>query len=224
VTARADTDAIAGLAAAYGGIGALAAGLSRHDLLAPTRCHGWIVADVLYHQLGDAQRALAAFASPVGGPADRDRLSYWTGFGEEVAGTDPIPGIWAVKRSAAAFSDGRGAVLIWGDTAPAAVEAARRADPDGFVATQGHVLAVPDFVATLVTEAVLHHLDMVVALPDAPRPQAPAVAIALETLDGLLAARGGTRAAGWTDEEYLLVAAGREPAPDGYASLLPLIS
>lgn len=75
-------------------------------------------------------------------------------------------------------------VRIWADTAPAAVRAAGTADPQGCITTQGHVLRVADFLATLTTEAVLHHLD------DAVRP------------------------ADWDDLTYLLKATGREPLTD----------
>ena len=41
-------------------------------------------------------------------------------------------------------------------------EGAHRADPAALVATQGHVLTVRDLAQTLVVEAALHHLDLVV--------------------------------------------------------------
>lgn len=219
--------ALDALTCAYGGISNLAASVSRTDLLAPSRCRGWVVADVLFHQLGDAQRALAAFATPVDGPSDRDLVSYWTGFAEDAtaAGVDPVAGIWATKRATAAYKDGRGGVLMWSDTAPAAVRAAGRADPNGCIATQGHVLAVPDFIATLVTEAVIHHLDMIVDLPGQAEPADAAVAVATQTIDGLLDRRspGATCPAGWTAKQYLLRATGREPATGPLADLFPVL-
>jgi hypothetical protein len=221
--------ASAALERAYGRISDLAADLSAHQLLSATRCHGWVVADVLFHVLADAQRALAAFASPADGPADRDFVTYWTGFAAEPAGASgSVEGIWSVKRSAAAFHNGLGGALIWRDTAPAAVRAARLASSDGFIETQGHVLAVPDFIATLVTEAVIHHYDMVVNLPDAPVPDDTAVAVATQTLDGLLALKSTDPSAvwpmGWTAREYVLRATGREAAADPLADLFPLLS
>src|SRR5215218_8702574 len=65
---------------AYSTVGEFTAGLSRADLLAFSRCRGWVVADVLFHVLCDAQRALVALASPAPGPPDRDFVSYWTAF------------------------------------------------------------------------------------------------------------------------------------------------
>ena len=78
----------------------------------------------------------------------------------------------------------------------------------GCVATQGHVLAVPDFLATLVTEAVIHHLDLTVQLTGMPAPDPVAVALTERTLDGLLGP-ATRRPAAWTSEEYLLKATGR---------------
>ena len=143
--------ALVGLDRAYTGVGDLTASLSRQDLLAFSRCHGWVVADVLFHLLCDAQRALVALASPAPGPPDRDFVTYWPGFAAEPH--DPVPSAWWVRRFTGAFLDGTGVVALWQETAPAAVRAAGRADPDGHVTTQGHVLAIPDFLATLATEA-----------------------------------------------------------------------
>src|SRR5205814_8994710 len=140
------------------------------------------------------------------GPPDRDFVTYWTGFAAE--SDDPAAAAWWVRRSTAAFRDGTGVVALWQETAPAAVRAAGRADPDGHITTQGHVLAVPDFLATLVTEAVIHHLDMTVHLTGTPDPDPRAVALATRTLDGLLGA-GGSRPDAWTAEEYLLKGTGR---------------
>jgi hypothetical protein len=200
--------ALAGLDRAYTGVNDLTANLSRQDLLAFSRCHGWVVADVLFHLLCDAQRALVALASPAPGPPDRDFVTYWPGFAAEAR--DPAPAAWWVRRFTGAFLDGTGVVALWRETAPAAVRAAGRADPDGHISTQGHVLAVPDFLATLTTEAVIHHLDMTVHLAGAPAPDPQAVALATGTLDGLLGA-GTPRPDRWTAEEYLLKGTGRAP-------------
>jgi len=188
---------------AYGAVSELATALKPHDLLAFSRCHGWVVADVLFHLLCDAQRALVALASPAPGPPDRDFVTYWSGFTAEAS--DP-QAVWWVRRSAAAFRDGTGIAALWLETAPAAVRAAQAAAPDGHITTQGHVLAVPDLLATLATEAVIHHLDMTVELHRAPSPHPAAMVVAARTLDGLL---GAPRPERWSAEEYLLKATGR---------------
>ncbi len=215
-------DARDGLAAAYQGVDRLVAGLSRTDLLAGTRCRGWLVADVLFHLLNDAQRALVALASPVPGPSDVDYVGYWRAFAADAGPEhDPVPDIWSIRRSAASHRDGVGTTLLWLDTSPAVVRAAGAANPDGFVTTQGHVLRVPDLLATLATEAAVHHLDLIVDLPRAPRPEMAALAVAVSTLDGLA---GAPRPSAWSVEEYVLKATGRAPLSgadhvDGYPLL-----
>ncbi|GIG89030.1 maleylpyruvate isomerase [Plantactinospora endophytica] len=194
------------LGAAYDRITSTVDGLADADLLRPTRCRGWLVVDLLLHLVLDAQRALVALASPAVGPADVDAVSYWR------SPDDPTEGRHAtwVRRSAAAFDRPGGVVRLWTDTAPAAARAAASADPLGYLTTQGHVLAVPEFVATLVTEAVVHHLDLTVDLPDAPAPDPAGVAVAVATLDGLLSDEA-IRPADWSDVDYLLKGTGRLP-------------
>jgi Mycothiol maleylpyruvate isomerase N-terminal domain len=53
------TAAVDALAAAYGNVTAAVDGLGEADLMRPSLCAGWDVADVPYHQLSDARRALA---------------------------------------------------------------------------------------------------------------------------------------------------------------------
>ena len=198
------------LAQAYDGITAVVTPLDDAALQRPTRCRGWLVADLLFHVLCDAQRALVALASPAPGPADVDDVSYWRAF---IPGGDDDASVkhaWWARRSAAAFDRPSGVVRIWSDTAPAAARAAAAADPDGYVTTQGHVLRVPDLLATLTTEAVIHHLDLVVDLPDAPLPAAAPTRVAVATVDGLLS-DDAVRPVGWDDRDYLLKATGRVP-------------
>ncbi|SIN27369.1 maleylpyruvate isomerase N-terminal domain-containing protein [Micromonospora cremea] len=199
------------LAQAYDGITAVVDGRDDADLQGPTRCRGWLVADLLFHVLGDAQRALVALASPADGPADVDDVSYWRGFPS--GGGDDARHAWWVRRSAAAFDLPSGIVRLWGETAPAAVRAAAAADPSGYVTTQGHVLRVADFLATLTTEAVVHHLDLTPELPGAPPPGPLAVRVAVATMDGLMS-DDAVRPTAWDDHEFLLKATGRLPLTD----------
>ncbi|MGQ5260680.1 maleylpyruvate isomerase N-terminal domain-containing protein [Micromonospora sp. ZYX-F-536] len=199
------------LAQAYDGITAVVDGRDDADLQRPTRCRGWLVADLLFHVLGDAQRALVALATPAAGPADVDDVTYWRGF--PAGGDDDARHAWWVRRSAAAFDRPTGIVRLWAETAPAAVRAARAADQAGYVATQGHVLRVPDFLATLTTEAVVHHLDLTPELPGAPPPGPLAVRVAVAAMDGLLS-DDTVRPTGWDDHEFLLKATGRLPLTD----------
>ncbi len=192
------------LDAAYAAITDVVAELSDSDVLLASGCRGWTVADLLLHVTGDAQRALVALHTPADGPADADFVSYWRAF---PTGDDRSANAQWVRRTAAAFARPAGVVAPWRETSAAARHAARTADLGGFVGTQGHVLAVPDFLATLVTEAAIHHLDLVVSLPGAPGPPAEAVAIAVSTLAGLAGAEG--LPAGWSPVEALRKGAGR---------------
>lgn len=196
------------LAQAYAGVTTVVQPLDEGALQLPTRCRGWLVADLLFHVLCDAQRALVALASPAPGPADVDEVTYWQDF--PAGGADSVRHAWWVRRSAAAFERPAGIVRLWSDTAPAAVRAAAAADPDGFVASQGHILAVPHFLATLTTEAVIHHLDLVLELPHAPPPSSAATSVATATMDGLLSDEA-VRPHEWSDAEFLLKASGRLP-------------
>jgi hypothetical protein len=195
-------------AAAYREFTAAVSGI---DLLQPTRCAGWAAVDLLFHVLCDAQRALVTLATPADGPPDVDYVTYWAPFKPGVDGADGHA--WWVRRSASAFTRPSGVVRVWQDTAPAAVRAALAADPAGFVATQGHVLAVPDFLATLATEAAIHHLDLQTDHPPAPE----ALELAGETLDALL----GTARPSQPDlPTYVLEATGRLPSDDKRFPLL----
>jgi hypothetical protein len=193
---------------AYVQVSEVAAGLDELTLMRQSRCAGWSVGDVLYHQLLDARRALRTFASPGRGPADRDDVSYWRPFS---ADGDIPPGSAAaaeharhVRIVASAFSPQK-LTWEWTETAEAARRAAR-ACPYQMVATQGHVLRATDFMATLAVEAAVHYLDMTVGLPDASPCDPLALDLVKRVLDELLAE---PPALGWDDETYVLKGTGR---------------
>ncbi|BCJ65511.1 maleylpyruvate isomerase N-terminal domain-containing protein [Polymorphospora rubra] len=208
MTAAFPLDASAALDATYAGITDVVGGIDDVDLLRPTRCRGLLVADLLVHLLADARRALLAFANPVAGPPDTDAVSYWRRYTVTRTSEDLVWDVWRHRRAAAAFERPDDIVDAWAETSAAAVGAARAAPYDAFVATQGRVLAVPDFVATLVTEAAVHHLDLIVELPEAPSPAPVVYGPAVTTLDGLLG-DDAVRPVRWGPAEYLLKATGR---------------
>jgi uncharacterized protein (TIGR03083 family) len=191
---------------AYGGITALVDGLDDYDLLRPTGCRGWTIADLLLHVTGDAQGALVAFATPTPEPATVDSVTYWHKFSGSSTDAAAAHAQW-VRRSAAAFERPSGVLGLWSETAPAAVRAARAFDPEGRLASQGHVFTRADFLAVLVTEAVIHHLDLIAYLPEAPEPDPSPAAITRATLDGLAGADGLPRS--WATREALLKGTGR---------------
>jgi hypothetical protein len=99
-------------------------------------------------------------------------------------------------------------VAQWTETATAAAYAAKALPADAKVATQGHVLAAGDFLATLAVEATIHHLDLVAGDRALAGPSGPGLAVTRETLDGVL---GQPVPADWDDVGYALKATGRAP-------------
>jgi hypothetical protein len=79
------------LGAVYQKVATVADGLGEADLMLPSRCAGWALSDLLYHQLLDARRALRAFASPAAGPPDVDDVSYWAEWSPAVGETGRAP-------------------------------------------------------------------------------------------------------------------------------------
>ena len=214
------------LDAVYRNVTAVAGGLGEADLMRPSRCAGWAVADVLYHELLDARRALRTFASPADRPPDRGDVSYWTDYapGGGGASVDGAPGGDAsggdalahaeesaaharyVRIAAAAYPPGALA-WEWSETAAAACRAGRACGHPA-VTTQGHVLTVTDFAATLAVEAAVHYLDLTVALPGAPAPEPASLGLVRRVLAGLL---GAPLPAAWDDVTAALKGTGRDP-------------
>ena len=194
------------LAVAYGELVDVVASLDDGDGWRPTGCVGWAVRDLTFHLLGDAQRALVAFATPAGRPADTDAVSYWA------------PDEWGDDGAANGRRFTRVAASMWTtfpplrdlhvETARAAVRAAARVPADEVVTTQGLALTVADLCTTLAVEAAVHQLDLVVAL-DRPGPRA--LAPVRETLDGLL---GRPVPLPWSDDHYARAGTGRVPLTD----------
>jgi uncharacterized protein (TIGR03083 family) len=202
------------LQAVYQNVTTVADGLSDADLMRPSRCAGWALGDVLYHQLLDARRALRTFASPSAEPPDADDVGYWRSYspeGEYAPGSgEAAAHARHVRIVAAAYPPGALA-WEWRETAAAACRAAR-ACPHEAVTTQGHVLTTADFIATLVVEAAVHYLDLTVGLPGAPPPDAASLALVRRVLDGLL---GTPMPGGWDDRIYALKGTGREEVTAG---------
>src|SRR5690348_13154263 len=164
--------------AGYQKVTSATAGLGEADLMRPSRCAGWAVADVLYHELLDARRALRTFASPADQSPDCDDVSYWTDYapsGSADFAEESAAHARYVRIAAAAYPPGALA-WEWSETAAAAVRAGRACTHQA-VTTQGHVLTVADFAATLAVEAAVHYLDLTVALPGSPAPDPASLAL-----------------------------------------------
>jgi uncharacterized protein (TIGR03083 family) len=192
------------MTASYQAVSADVDRLDEAALARPSRCLGWTRADLLYHMLLDAQRALITFASPATGSADVDFASYWAPFRPGRDGYDAHARF--VRRAASAFGSDLAIAGLWRETAAAAGRAAEVLPDQGALATQGHVLATGDFLATLAVEATIHHLDLVAGDEALAGPSGPGLAITRDTFDGIL---GSPAPAGWDDVEYALKATGR---------------
>lgn len=186
--------------------------LTDDQMLAASRCRGWVVADVVAHlHLGLAE-AVTAFAYRVDGPPDTDYLTYWSGY------PDPDPDatlgqIRFARLLSSAYGRPSGLLRHTRPTLDALRRFVAQAD-DGCVAFQGRTLTIGDFVATWAVEIAVHHLDVLVELTGLPEPD---LTLVVRTLDGL----GGdaARQAGWDDVAYVLAGTGRVPGPDGFPLL-----
>ncbi|SDM24396.1 maleylpyruvate isomerase N-terminal domain-containing protein [Allokutzneria albata] len=182
---------------------------------APTACTGWAVRDLVYHCLGDAQRALVALHSPTDAQPDRDAVTYWSDWSQDSdEGKVGAANGRRFNRTVAGmflhFEQLRDLHL---ETAAAALHAAEHTDPQQTVATQGHVLTAGDLMKTLAVEVTIHHLD----LPDAPPPSGAGLAEVRATLDGLL---GRPVPLPWDDAHYARAATGRAPLTPEERSIL----
>jgi len=195
------------LTQAYAGVTALLGGLDEVTMSRASRCTGWTVVDVLAHLLGDAQRALMACASPVDVAPSVDAPGYWRAWQGDADPVRAARGARFVRVQASAYRGPHGLLAQWRDTAQAAVRAVGARAPGETVATQGHLLTVADLTDTLVVEAVVHHLDCLLALPDAPAPAPGALAAAR----GSMAALAGTELPADDDAGWVLRGSGRLP-------------
>ncbi|MFE6684858.1 maleylpyruvate isomerase N-terminal domain-containing protein [Streptomyces sp. NPDC057743] len=208
-------DPVVTLRAACEGLAGVVAGLGDEESWLPTGCAGWAVRDLVFHCLSDVQRGLVALHTPADGPPDRDAVTYWRDWRPDRAGA-AHERRWA-RVGASMFPDFGPLRESYVETAAAVVVAATEADPERRVGTQGHVLTTRDMLATLAVEAAIHHLDLVVALPDAPGPAAAGLAAVRTTLDGLL---GRPVPVDWDDAHYARAATGRAPLTDAERRVL----
>ncbi len=179
---------------------------SEHDLLGPSRCHGWTRLDAVVHVVAGWQEMLAGLVCLVEEQPTVDAASYWPEFAAAFGGGDPVPALMAQRRRTAAYLRPADAVEQLHELA----ESLRRgvaALPDRACAWQGHVFAAGDFLAIWAVEHAVHHLDLCSSVP------APASALALTR--ATVEALAGPLPADWSDEKAVLVGAGRVPVPDG---------
>lgn len=189
--------------------------LGEDELALPSGCRGWSRADLLFHLLLDAQRALVTFATPADGPADADFISYWTPFQPGAHGYAAHARF--VRRVASSYRSDLVIAALWAETAAAAIRVAATLPAGIKVVTQGHVLSASDFLATLAVEATIHHLDLAAGDEALDGPSRAGLDIVRETLDGIL---GQPVPLAWADVDYALKATGRtELTADEHTSL-----
>jgi mycothiol maleylpyruvate isomerase-like protein len=185
----------------------LVAGLSDAELVAPTRCAGWLAAHLLVHVRLGLAGATGSFADPAGPdePTDRDFVSYWRDW---PAAAEPVTfgGVRWHWANASAYSVASEFRRHFADTAGAAAGISRRA-PTGRFRIQGHVMDAEDILAMWTVELVVHQLDLIAYLPGRQGPLPAALELTTLTLDGLLA--GARRPPSWDDATYVLKATGR---------------
>ena len=198
-------DPVSLLRATYGDLSAVLSSLTVEEGWEPTGCAGWTPVDLGFHLLSDARRALVTLHTPADRPPDTTAVDYWT------AWRPPAPGdeqeLWSTRVAASVHGGLPGIAGRYAETSAAAVVAAGRADLQAPVGTQGRVLTVADFLSTLVVEAAVHHLDLVVRL-DRPGPAAEPLAEVRRVLAGLLGAPLPGR---WDDVTAARRSTGREP-------------
>ncbi len=202
-----------------------AVGLPAEGFDRPSGCAGWLVRDLVCHLIIDAQDVLITLATPAETEPTRDALTYWTVSGTPPTGDDPLDAL--TVRLAAAYEDPGLLTFHLEDVGSAAGRAARLADPDLRVSTCGEVLTAGDYLSAYVLEWTLHHLDLVMHLPDAAGPPREGLARSREMIERI----GGTAfPSSFTDEDVLLVGTGRRAPTDAerrelgeLAAVLPFV-
>lgn len=198
----------------------VAAKLDPADLLAPTRCRGWLVLDLLTHVRLGLEEMLRGCTAPTRQDVTCDAASYWReqapGMpGESGADSAEVESAMYLRRVASAYSNPGSAVHHLVDAVDA-VRVAADGMATGPVRFQGHVLSSGDFLATWAVELVIHHLDLGLELR-LPVADADAVRLTRATLDALA---GAPLPRAWDDETAVLVATGRRtPSADEAAAL-----
>ncbi|PWW67110.1 uncharacterized protein (TIGR03083 family) [Actinokineospora spheciospongiae] len=155
--------------------------LTDERALNPSRCHGWVVADVLAHVHLGLQELLLGMQHTTGAEPTTDAADYWRATPPT---TDPdaegIDGLVFARRISAAYRRPTGLI---GHLRPTLEGLARAADRLGDTAVefQGHVLTSGDLLATWAVELAVHHLD----ITDEP-PAEPALRLAAATVRALV--------------------------------------
>jgi len=204
-TDRADVDLFA---RSWAALRAAVAELPDDDFERPSGCTGWLVRDLVYHLVIDAQDVLITLATPVDTEPTRNAVTYWNLSGTS-AGDDPFTAL--TVRVAAAYEEPRLLKFHLDDVGSAAGRVAELADPGARVSTQNQVLTVGDYLSAYVLEWTLHHLDLIANLPDVVGPPADGLSRSRAMLETIA---GAAFPASFSDADALLVGTGRRAPGD----------
>ncbi|MFE0266207.1 maleylpyruvate isomerase N-terminal domain-containing protein [Nocardiopsis alba] len=194
---------------------AAVADLPDEDFARPSGCTGWLVRDLVFHLVIDAQDVLITLVTPTEAPPTRDAATYWDVSASPPAGDGPFDAL--TVRLAAAYEEPRLLRYHLDDLGSAAGRAAGLADPDLRVETQGEVLTVRDYLDAYVLEWTLHHLDLIAHLPDVPGPPPESSTYARRLLERIA---GAPFPGSLTDEAALRVGTGRRAPTEAESSVL----
>lgn len=204
---------------------AAVAELLDEDFARPSGCAGWLVRDLVYHLIVDAQDILITLVTPAETEATHDAVSYWEVTRTPPAGDGPLDAL--TVRLAAAYQEPWLLKFHLDDVGSAAGRAARLADPELRVGTRDKVLTVEDYLTTYVLEWTLHHLDLIARLPNATEPPPEGLARSRQLLEEIA---GFAIPSSLSDRDALLIGTGRrrptaaEKSPLGdRAAQLPLV-
>ncbi|MFB9923824.1 maleylpyruvate isomerase N-terminal domain-containing protein [Amycolatopsis halotolerans] len=183
--------------------------------LAPSGCTGWVVQDLVFHLVIDAQDILITLATPAEGEPTHTAAQYWE------IGTDLPTGMdeegLFTRRAAVSYGTTAWLAHHFDDLAQAAGRAAKLADPTSKVETRDYVLTVADYFETYVVEATLHHLDLVMHLSGVDGPDTDCLAATRRTVETAL---GSPLPSALDDQSALLIATGRRAATDAEKAAL----
>lgn len=171
------------------------------DLLAPSRCYGWTVLDVVVHVRTGLLEMLGGFSAGTSKPADQDAASYWRDYAGDEDQVEPI--LWT-RRTSSAYARPAQAVQHLRMTADAVMRSITLLQ-EGRVSFQNHVLSSGDWMGTWAVEIVVHQLDLCHTL-DVAEPTSPSVAMARKTVETLIET---DLPAEWSDIRCVLLGAGR---------------
>lgn len=180
-------------------------GFSEYELLGGTRCHGWTRLDALVHVLAGYQELLLGLVSEVDAEPTVDAASYWKAYAAQFGDEDPVQSLMAQRRRTAYYQRpeaARGHLREIGAAVLAGVERFGERP----CTWQGHVFAPGDYLTAWAVEHVVHQLDL---LTDEP-PPASALGLARATVEALVES---PLPASWSDQDVVLIGAGRIPVP-----------